>query len=268
MLDVSLQSLPLDGKVTPESPAAVPSHVLSASANLCLRPGQTKVFALTSIPREAGQVEVSSITAYIKDKDFDLELIFSMESQLRTGSSWGHNVLGMVQKPLKSEKSTAVKILPKPPKMQIGLPDLLAIYYVDEDVILDLELTNEEEEPTKGTIDVRLLGPPEMHAKLAWTPESTSNDPLEEATLEGIVEDGHQRLPTKQISLLEPGAQQKHRIQIKSIGTAVEYSLQSRSTLQSSYQTQKHQYPRSSSADLVFVQPFEATFGFAPSSTS
>lgn len=261
--EVSLQSSPSDGNVTPESPALGPSHPLSGSANLCLRPGQTVVLAFTSIPREAGQVEVSSVTTYLKEKDFDLELIFSEDRQLRNDSIWGQNALGISKMSLKAERSTAVNILPKPPKMQISLPNLLAVYYVDEDIVIDLEITNEEEEPTKGSIAVRLIGPPGMHTKLAWKSRSELNDPLEEPALESVIESGHQKLPTKQISVMEPGAQQMHGIHVQSTGKAVEYSLQIEAhyCLLSDPETP---ISKISSTDLVFIQPFDVAFDFAP----
>ena len=261
--EVSLQSPSPDGNVTLESPALGPSHPLSASANLCLRPGQTTILAFTGTPREAGQVEVSSITTYMKEEAFDLELIFSEDRQLRSDSIWGRNASGIIQRPLQTERSTTVKILPKPPKMQINLRNLLDIYYVDEDIILDFELINGEEESTKGSIDVRLLGPPGIHAKLGWTSSSELSEPLDETASESIIADGHQRLPTKHISVMEPGAQQKLGIRIKSTGNAVEYSLQTEANY-SILSDPETPITKTYSTDVTFAQPFEGQFSFVP----
>ena len=260
---LSFQSSSSGPESTPTSPTFAPSHTLSASAHLMMSPGETKVLSLTNVPREAGEVEVSAITAYIKEEDFDLELVISEDEQLHQDSFWLLDTTGVTKRPLKAGRSRAVKIMPKPPKMQMKLPSALSTYYVAEDTILDLQITNEEEEQSKGSLDVRLLGPPVLHAKLAWTSESEVNDPLDETSLEGIVEDGHQRLLPRQIGLIEPGAQQSHKVRIHSVAEPAEYSLQieARYSLFSDPETT---ISKILTTDLVFVQPFEATFSFNP----
>ena len=260
---ISVQSPSSDIEDKPTSPTLASLHALSASAELLLGPGQTTVFSLTSVPRDAGEVEVSSITVYIKEEDFDLELVFSESEQLRTKSFWVFGTSGLTQIPLKAERSSAVTILPKPPKMRISLANILGMYYVDEITILHLQITNEEEEPTEGSLEIRLLGPPVIHAQLAWMSESKSNNPLEEPALGTHNENGHQRLPTKQIGVMERSARRTYWIKMRSTTEAAEYSLQIEAhyCLLSDPETP---ISKIFNTDLVFVRPFEATFGFAP----
>ena len=260
---ISLQNPSLDSENSPTSASSALSHALSASAELTLAPGGIIVISLMSVPRDAGEVHASSMTMYMKEEDFDLELVFSEDEELRTDSFWFSDTSGLVQRPLKAKRSNAVRILPKPPKMRISLPNVLGMYYVNEDAILGLQITNEEEEHTKGSLEVRLLGPPGMHANLTWRSESDFKQPLEENILEGTVEDGLHKLPTRDISVMEPGAQQKHWIRIQSATEAAEYSLQVEVhyCLLSDPETP---ISKIFNTDLIFMQPFEATFSFAP----
>lgn len=260
---ISLQTSSFESGSTPTSPSFVLPNTLSAFADLALAAGETKTISFSQLPRDDGNVEVSSITTYIEEEGFELELVVSEDEQLHHDSFWLLTNSGVTQKALKSQRSSAVKILPKPPKMRIGLPDMLRSYYVDEDVIFDIETANDEDEPATGTLEVRFLGPPGTHAKVAWASESVESNFIEGTTPKATDEDGLGRLPTKQIAAMEPGARQTYQLHIKAATEPAEYSLrvEARYSLLSDPETP---ISKVFSADVAFIQPFEATFNFAP----
>ena len=258
---VSLQEPSLESQDTTSDPSS--TQLLSASAELTLAPGETTVITLTNVPRDAGEVHARSITVYINEEDFDVELLYSEDEQMRRDSFWFFGASSLLQRPLKAERTNIVKISPKPPKMRVSLPNVLGMYYVNENLTIDLDITNEEEEQTRGSLDVRLLGPPGMRAKMTWRSESELTEPLHGNALEQVIEDGLHKLPMREIEIMEPGAKQKHCIIIESASEAAEYSLQTEIhyCLLSDPQTP---ISKIYNTDLIFVQPFESTFAFAP----
>ena len=259
---VSLRDSSAEVDTVPETSASTSSHTLSASADLTLAAGETKVISFWHLPRNDEDVQIRTVTAYIKEKDFDLELVITEDRQLHQSSFWVSKDSNVTKKPLKTERSSAVKILPKPPRLQIALPDILASYYVDEDAILDLEIINEEDEPAQGTLDVRILGPPGMQAKIAWTSESEGSNPLEETTLEAVSEDGHKRLPTRQLAMMESSARQRHQLHIRAATEPAEYSLRIEACY-SMLSDPETPIFKVFSADVVFIQKFEGKLNLA-----
>ena len=258
-----LQSNSAESEGETKTPSIIPSHILSASADLTLAAGETKILSFSHLPREDGNVEVGTITIYVKEESFDLELVVSDDEQLHQKTLWVSTASGITQKALRAQRSSAVKILPKPPKMRISLPDMLTSYYVDENVLLDIELINEEDEPVKGILDVQVVGLPGRRAICAWSSESGDNIISGDPTPEDVDEDGHRQLSSRQIAVMTSNTRQRHQLHLMASSESAGCSLriEARYSLLSDPETP---ISKVFNTEVVFTQPLESTFHFAP----
>ncbi|KAK4691489.1 trafficking protein particle complex subunit 11, partial [Lecanoromycetidae sp. Uapishka_2] len=245
--------------------AVTPQNVpLLGSADLTLASGEIRCLSFDHIPRDAGGIEVTSITLYVKESDYDVEFIITEDIQMDQDDLWVPSASGLSRKPLKSGRSNMVEILPKPPKLKIELPDLAHTYFTDEGFTLDILLTNEEEDDASVTLDVRMVGPPGQMPDLKWasTEEEKSssqsaidrNDPLE---------DKSNRLPSKHIGSLFKSASMYRKVCIQSASEGADYLLEIKGSycLRSDPETQ---LTKTFSANILVVLPFEASYTFLP----
>lgn len=237
---------------------------LVGSANLKLATSERKCLSFDHVPRDAGDVEVTSITLYMREDAYDLEITITEDDQLNQEVSWIPSISGLAPKPLKPGRSNVVKILPKPPKLNVELPGLLPTYFTDEMVALELLITNEEEDEVDVTLDVRMIGPPGQRPDMKWasTEEdvgafgtSTHNDdPLEVKS---------DRLPSKHIGSLAKSAIERKTVDIHTSSEGAEYLLEIKASY---YLLSDPETPivKSFSANLLVVLPFEASYTFSP----
>ncbi|EER28158.1 hypothetical protein D8B26_006830 [Coccidioides posadasii str. Silveira] len=150
-------------------PSNLPSMI--STADLTLAPGQTRVFNLIFIPREAGEVKVSSITLMFEDDRFDITYVVTQQPS-KESVWWTLGKKGAMSRRIGKDRDTsACNILPKPPKVLITTPSLRNHYYTDEHMVLDVLVDNEEDEPAEISVEVRLLGQSEASAQINWADE-------------------------------------------------------------------------------------------------
>lgn len=152
---------------------------LTAETDLSIAPGQTKVYELCAILREAGSAKAMCGTFGMVNDSFDLDFVvmFSEDDSAGavhplpirnpwttrdggTGVWWTKTASGKVRKrPLRSHPS-ALTILPRPPKMEVSPKGLENAVYTDEVVRIGLEVVNGEDEDAEVGVDVKILGWP------------------------------------------------------------------------------------------------------------
>ena len=252
------------GSTTQSSdPPGPNSSDLYGDADLVLFSGCTTALSASCIPRDAGEVFVGGITLDIKEEGFDFEISFDEDDQLQQDHFWVSTVSGVSPKSLKRGRSYAVNILPKPPKMQIGLLGILGSYFIDELVVLDISIANEEDETAEGILDVRLSGPAGPPPKLAWAGDQSQGNSLIDESSAAFIEDGSLRIPPSSLGSVAAGGELQRQLRISHVQQPTEYNLriESRYSLKSDPETL---ITKIYTTDIVFIQPFEVSCAFTP----
>ena len=237
------------------------SQPLVGSADLEIAPGVTKALSLDHIPRDPGDVEVASIILCMSEADFDMEIVITEQEQMHQENLWSKSPLGLSPKKTKFERSSVLKVLPKPPKMKIEIHGISNNYFTDEDISIEVEIMNEEEEETNLGIDARLLAPSGITPMLKWAfdGEGDSGDVAIGDALDSSVFDSSY----KSIGNLAPMVSRKHTLCIQGSPIAADYVLEvkARYNVLSDPETP---IIKSFSTKLAIVMPFEANHSFLP----
>ncbi|KAL2162160.1 hypothetical protein VTH06DRAFT_7073 [Thermothelomyces fergusii] len=128
---------------------------LVGSADLTLPPGQTLVFNLEIPLREPGQTSANSLTVNVRTDSFDLRQSLAFDER-RNVNLWYLSPLAT--KHVAHRHPLAVRVLPRPPKMEIRCPSRKEQYYTDEPIRLGVEIENGEDTEALARLDVVLLG--------------------------------------------------------------------------------------------------------------
>ena len=259
---ISLQKASSDATSIPPSPTfSQNSQPLVGVADLEIAPGTTKALSLDLIPRDPGNVEVASITLCMSEVDFDMEVVITEQEQMHKESIWIKSPSGLSPTKARARGSSVVKIMPKPPKMQIEAHGATPNYFTDEDISIEMKITNEEEEETNVSIDARLLAPSGIIPTLRWALDGKedSRDVLAENPL-GL---RNVHSPSKRIGHLSPMANRKYTLHIQGSPIAANYTLEvkARYHIVSDPETP---IIKSFSTKFAVMMPFEANHSFLP----
>ncbi|KAF2745211.1 hypothetical protein M011DRAFT_488435 [Sporormia fimetaria CBS 119925] len=245
--------------VLDESTTAPHKPSWSGQADLQISAGQTKIYSFPVIFREAGDVSLVSSCFELNTKDFDLtctDIARPHEENarptwwLRTGST-------IKSRRLNRDSGTIVKVLPKPPKMELSLPDIRPQYYTDENVSLAIEVTNQEDEDTEAVLEVRLLGKDTL--AYSWVGKDSSSNGEEPSAVEGSDID----LPGHVIGRLAQGAKVTEKIQFKAPPDPSDYALEVK-VLYHVLSDRDIPISKIISTELIFNSAFEASYEFVP----
>ena len=172
----SIQLIDLQGKLREVTSEGITN--LEGDADLSITPGQTKIYGLASILREAGTVSILSATFEMIDESFDMDLVFQFKDTASSGlvhplpshkgtagrasggsKVWwvqdGEHVLRQVVGAKQPELAT---VLPRPPKMEVFPDGLGKGVYIDELVHLGLKVVNGENEDAEVEVEAKILG--------------------------------------------------------------------------------------------------------------
>ena len=263
---INLHELSLDKVLTSTSPRSSRrgsdlAAQMTGSTNLLMAPGFTKCLSFEHIPRDAGEVEVASISVCMNESNFDLEILITDDEQICSENVWVRTTSGVSQKLAPNMRSHVVSILPKPPKLKIQLPELASTYFTDEAISLVVQVCNEEEDDVDVELDVRTSGPSGTAAKMQWAhwefsniEGSESDDPLKEKQI---------IIPSRQLGTLSRSMKTQQNLLIEPSSEQSEYQLvfMARYRLTSDPETP---ILKSQSISLLVSQPFEASCSFAP----
>lgn len=259
---IPLRKASSDAQSLPSSPNFYQgSQLLVGVADLEFTPGVTKALSLDHIPRDPGDVEVTSITLYMSEVDFDMEVVITEQEQMQQEILWVHSTSGLLPQKAIVGRSSVVKVLPKPPKMQIQAHGVSPNYFTDEEISIEIETTNEEDEDTNVSIDARLLAPSGILPTLEWASDGEEKS-REVATEDGLDSSGVWS-SSKSIGNLAPMANRKHTLRIQGSPVAADYILE----LKARYHVlcdPETPIMKTFSIKIAVVMPFEANHSFLP----
>lgn len=167
----------------PDEPLPSPTSTKSflyADTDLTLAPGETKIFELSSILREAGEAKAVCATFIFACEGFELDFMIMLDpedeestvhvlpgrgaAELAAGSGgvWWTEVAGELRKrPVRGVEPGRLEILPRPPKMDVSARSAIeGDVYVDEVVRIAFEAVNGEDEEAVVDVGVKILGWP------------------------------------------------------------------------------------------------------------
>lgn len=165
----------------PELPGATAQ--LCGASSLTLVPGHTAVFELNIPLREPGEASASSVEFTVNNEAFKLIHTASVQ-KAGSGHVW---YTGTAKRRMARTHPQSIRILPRPPKMEIKEDDLRDLYYTNEVIELPFDIINEEDADATAKIDITVLGedPPNFRLQTAEGDEGRALADGEETKLEG-----------------------------------------------------------------------------------
>lgn len=164
----------------PSSPTSANSYLVG-SADLTLGPGETRIYEMSTILREAGDTKAMCATFNIVGDRFELDLLcmlddddfkpaslvhplpFKKQFSCNGGKGvwWYTDGNSLKKRPVWAAQPTTLHVHPRPPKMEVIARGLENGTYVDEVMTIGIEVTNGEDEEANVNVSVRILGWPE-----------------------------------------------------------------------------------------------------------
>lgn len=129
--------------------------ILEGTQDLTLLPGQTRVFEFDIPLREPGEAKATSVQLSLESDTFSLT--YNMKPDRTTSSSQWYSSPSSKRRFMRPDPRS-IRILPRPPKMEIRAPRILEQYYTNEAIQLDLDIVNEEDGDAITKIDTVLRG--------------------------------------------------------------------------------------------------------------
>jgi hypothetical protein len=228
------------------------------ATDLSIHPGQTKVYNFELIFREAGDIDVSNCIFRVVTDQF--ELICSnvgLNNEQPPPAWWTRSNSGVKPRKVKGGSTTSIKILPKPPRMEIRLPNIRNQYYTDEPVTVAIEILNLEDEDTEAVLEIRLLGRSKDSLGFSWLDRPASS-PMKEVppALDGSTD---MDLPGHVVGKLAQGERTTERIHFTAPPDPADYALEVK-VLYHVLSDRDIPISKIMIADLVFNAPFEASY--------
>ncbi|KAL7274169.1 hypothetical protein RUND412_002951 [Rhizina undulata] len=172
--------------LNPDDPLPSPGSqksFLVGETNLTFSPGETKILEFATILREAGEARALCATFLMETEGFDLDYMVMLEEDVDEASKvltlprrksstpnggtaiWWIPSPGpepeLKKRPIRSLEPGRIKILPRPPKLELAAKSDFGKAYVDETIRLELELINGEDEAAVVGVGIKILGWPE-----------------------------------------------------------------------------------------------------------
>lgn len=181
-----------------------PLHLRGAS-NLTLEPGRTTVFEMKIPLREPGEASASSLRFIVNNDAFTLTYSTSIQ-KAGTGHVW---YTAASKRRMARTHPQSIRVLPRPPKMEIKEINFLDQYYTNEVIELPFDILNEEDADATAKLDVTVLGeePPDFSLRLADGDEKKSAADGEESTLQGATLDVIKSSESSRITLVLSAAE-------------------------------------------------------------
>ncbi|ORY61199.1 Gryzun, putative trafficking through golgi-domain-containing protein [Pseudomassariella vexata] len=130
------------------------SVILEGESDLSLLPGHTRVFEMNLPLREAGNARASAVQVSVAPETFTLKYTMKVR-ETNTVGSW-YTIDG--RKKITRVNPQSIKVLPRPPKMEIRFVNALKQYYAGEPIQVEVEMVNEEDVDANTKLDVHLYG--------------------------------------------------------------------------------------------------------------
>ncbi|KAL4905705.1 hypothetical protein BDW74DRAFT_177411 [Aspergillus multicolor] len=261
---ISSPSLQDPGAISDSSVLQSPTSALAALtgiADLTMGPFQTKVYDLTCIPREAGESRVASVALLVEEEKFDLACAVTDLTQQET-FWWEQTPRGPIRRRAgKGRDVNRCKILPKPPKIRITVPDIKDTYYTNERILLNVVIDNEETEAADVVAEARLFGSQDSSIKMSWLDQEGLDNPSLDSESDTPEELSH--FVKRPVGVIQSLSRSELPIVLSSSENSCEYELEVSAlyNLVSDIHT-----PIIATARLTIsiIRPFEANYEFLP----
>jgi trafficking protein particle complex subunit 11 len=160
------------------------SYVLCGQDNLMLHPGQTRVFEFSLPLREAGEAKALATSLTVASESFKFNYSIKVREDNMVGFWYTHTGRKNVTK----INPHIIKVLPRPPKMQLKFVGVHKQYYAGEPIEILVDIVNEEDADATSKLDVHLYGQevPPFKACVNDNGEQSSSGDGEEAKLHGL----------------------------------------------------------------------------------
>ncbi|KAL8967450.1 MAG: hypothetical protein Q9197_005421, partial [Variospora fuerteventurae] len=260
LYDISLSNAPSHPEVSSLAHSSPQVRPLQGACDLILTPGSKKVLCFDLIPKDSGIVRVVEITSSIETDSFDFRHIVSQPDNMRQEDYWLQTINGLSRTPAGHHSSNEIRILPKPPKMQIEIPVLQKEYLTDETVTLEVEVTNDEDDDAEVTLEARFLGQADTVPTLSWTSDATGPGMTEDP----LTDQRKKQIPSTQLGHIEQSGMRKIHIIFVAGPQATEAVLEIKA-LYHLIGEPDTPVTKLLVHEMVFDRPFEANCDFQPS---
>lgn len=237
-----------EGSETSSPPAN--SIILEGTSDLTVMPGQTRVFEVSVPLREAGETHASAVSVTLAPEAFKLSYNMKIREDSRVGL-W-YTAVGRPK--VTKVNAQNIKVLPRPPKMEVRFVNVLKQYYAGEPIRIEADLVNEEDVDANTKLDVHLYGQdvPSFKARDVDGNEQSSTGQGEEAKLSGLA-----------VGTIETSKSSRAVITVNPISRPTAYDLTVKAcyTLVSDPATPIVQVV---SFQINIVNPFEASYELVP----
>lgn len=256
LYEVSLYSNPKD--LDSASLESINLEYLFGTSELTFGPGDTKVLLFNLVPRDANTVRVASITSVVRTESFDFEYIISGAQCLSQEDRWFQTTGGIRRRQAGGDDVEGIRIHPKPPKVQISIPQLQKEYLTDETVRLELEIRNEEDDDVEVTLEARFLGQADAVPNWTWDTDQTDEAAPERSL--GVSEEG---IPNYTLGPIERSRSRKLKATFTAKAIATEAVLEVKAIY---HVLTEPETPISKVLvhEILFDRPFEANYDFRP----
>ncbi|KAL2261017.1 hypothetical protein VTK26DRAFT_4797 [Humicola hyalothermophila] len=242
-----------DGATEPATADETESNLtLLGSADLTLLPGQILAFNMDIPLREPGETRADSLVLSLASEAFNL----SQSLVLREGSNsnlW--HISNSATKHIARSQTLSVRVLPRPPKMEVTARHPKEQYYTDEPICLEFDLENGEDVEALSKLDVLLFG--------EKPPSFTVDIPDRESQISSSMRSEESRLSGAQLGAIPSTKSLAIRVRLPPIERSSRYDL----TLKVTYFLPSNPgTPISQAAvfQLNIVNPFEANYDLLP----
>lgn len=250
-------AVPSQSMVAELAATSVEESSVETSTNLSLLPGQRRILNLGLIFQNDQVMALSRIVITIRTEAFSIEHSFTDPDLLGSPSIFVQADEALESKPLVATDTTAVTVLPKPPKVRLQVTGERKEFYIDEEVQLGLEITNGEGSRVDGTVKVLLHHENDTTTSLRWAEEDDHGGAHHRSSqvAESVI--------TKEIMALDPNGTRKVVLGVSAPPVPSKTSLELSFEYTISAEKSKALLRRQT-VELNFVAPFEPKFSFGP----
>ncbi|KAF2842389.1 hypothetical protein M501DRAFT_927446 [Patellaria atrata CBS 101060] len=234
----------------------------SGLTDLTFYPGQIKVLSFPIIFREAGEVRPVGSIITIERERFKLTSSSTFEIVERWPTWWFQSRGGIKTKQLGREKDSPTIIHPKPPKVDLSLPNLRADYFCDEPITLDVEVANHEDEETEAILELQVVGRSKLIPTFTWV--SGTHQPSKQNRSESTTSNlSMTELPQHTVGRLAAGETRTASISFTATSQPSDFVLEIK-VLYHLLSDPDTPVSKTLSVELVILDLFEANYEFRP----
>ncbi|KAK3682510.1 Gryzun, putative trafficking through golgi-domain-containing protein, partial [Podospora appendiculata] len=227
---------------------------LQGEAYLVLLPGQTMVFGMEIPLREPGETSAVWLAMNLTTEAFDLQQSLSLHEGNSLSNLW--YISATASKRIARARPLSIRVLPRPPKIEIRNPSLRDQYYRNEPIELEFEILNEEDVDALAKLDVVIAGQEPL-------PFALQMDGDNDVSSSKAVGDEESKLLGASLGAIASSKSRMVRLQLLPVDGSSEYDL----TLRVVYHLSTNPgTPITQTAvfRLNIVNPFEANYDLVP----